>query len=97
MAYHKSSVKRARSSAVKRDRNSQYLSAIRTAVKRVRFAIEAVKSGTDKDTAKLQSLFSKAQEMLHKGATKGVIHRKNASRRVSRLAVATKAVLGAKS
>ena len=96
MANHKSSTKRARSSAVKRDHNSQYLSSIRTAIKRCRFAIEALKAGTEKDAKKVQDLFATAQEMLHKGASKGIIHRKNASRRVSRLAHATKTVLGTK-
>ncbi|MCX6119644.1 MAG: 30S ribosomal protein S20 [Proteobacteria bacterium] len=92
MSNHKSCEKRARSSAVKHERNSQYLSSIRTAVKRCRFAIEAVKAGTEKDKGKVTDLFSKAQEMLHKGASKGVLHRKNASRRVSRLASAIKSL-----
>lgn len=96
MANHKSSTKRARSSAVKRDRNSQYLSSIRTAIKRCRFAIEALKAGTEKDAKKVEALLATAQEMLHKGASKGVIHRKNASRRVGRLANATKTALGTK-
>jgi small subunit ribosomal protein S20 len=90
VANHKSCVKRARSSAVKRDRNAQYDSAIRTAVKRCKAAIQGVAAGTEKDAAKVQALFAKAQEMLHKGASKGVIHRKNASRRISRLALSVK-------
>ena len=96
VANHKSSTKRARSSAVKRDRNSQYLSSIRTAVKRYRFALEALKSGTEKDAKKVEGLFVNAQEMLMKAASKGIIHKKNASRRVSRLAQATKTVTGTK-
>ena len=96
VADHKSSIKRARSSAVKRDHNSQYLSSIRTAIKRYRFALEGLKSGTEKDVKKVESLFVFAQEMLMKAASKGIIHKKNASRRVSRLAHATKAVTGAK-
>lgn len=91
MANHKSCVKRARNSAVKRDRNSQYISSVRTAVKRVRTAIQGLAAGTEKDVANVQALFAKAQEMLHKGASKGIIHKKNASRRVSRLALALKA------
>ncbi len=90
MANHKSSVKRARSSEEKRSRNSNYLASIRTAVKRCRFAVEALKAGTEKDVKKVDELFAKAQEMLHKGASKGILHRKNASRRVSRLASAVK-------
>lgn len=90
VANHKSSVKRARSSEVKRSRNSNYLASIRTAVKRCKFAVQALKAGTEKDIKKVEALFASAQEMLHKGASKGILHRKNASRRVSRLAHAVK-------
>lgn len=92
MANHKSSEKRARSSLVKKERNSNYLSSIRTAVKRAKFAIEQLKAGTEKDPTKAQALLGKAQEMLQKGASKGVIHKKNAGRRVSRLALSIKSV-----
>ncbi|NBQ53451.1 MAG: 30S ribosomal protein S20, partial [Proteobacteria bacterium] len=39
MANHKSSEKRARSTEKKRQRNSNYLSSVRTAVKKYRFAL----------------------------------------------------------
>ncbi len=96
MANHKSSTKRARADRVKRDRNSQYLTSVRTAVKRFRFALAALQAGTEKDVAKVDVLLSKAQEMLMKAGSKGVIHKKAASRRVGRLAVAKKSAIGAK-
>ena len=94
MANHKSSTKRARSDRVKRDRNSQYLTSVRTAVKRFRFALAALKAGTEKDIAKVDALLSKAQEMLMKAGSKGVMHKKAASRRVSRLALSKKSAVG---
>jgi small subunit ribosomal protein S20 len=96
VANHKSSTKRARSDRVKSDRNSQYLTSVRTAVKRFRFALAALNAGTEKDVAKVDALLSKAQEMLMKAGSKGVLHKKAASRRVSRLALAKKTVVGAK-
>ena len=96
VANHKSSTKRARAAIGKRDRNSQYLAGVKTAVKRLRFAIAGLKAGTDKDVKKVEALLSKAQELLMKAASKGVVHKKAASRKVSRLTQATKAVTGAK-
>ena len=96
MANHKSSTKRARAALVKRDNNSQYLGSVKTAVKRFRFALEALKAGTEKDIAKVETLLSKAQEMLMKASSKGVVHKKAASRKVSRLAHAKKSVTDSK-
>ncbi len=96
MANHKSSTKRARAALVKRDNNSQYLGSVKTAVKRFRFALEALKAGTEKDIAKVETLLSKAQEMLMKASSKGVVHKKAASRKVSRLAHAKKTVTDSK-
>jgi small subunit ribosomal protein S20 len=94
VASHKSAIKRARAAVVKRDRNSQYLSSVKTTVKRLRFAIAGLKAGTDKDIKKVEALLSKAQEMLMKAASRGVMHKKAASRKVSRLTLATKEVTG---
>ncbi|MEI6833391.1 MAG: 30S ribosomal protein S20 [bacterium] len=94
MANHKSATKRARAALVKRDRNSQYLSSVKTTVKRLRFAIAGLKAGTDKDAQKVEALLRKAQEMLMKAASRGVMHKKAASRKVSRLTQATKDATG---
>ncbi len=96
MANHKSSTKRARAALVKRDNNSQYLGSVKTAVKRFRFALEALKAGTEKDIKKVETLLAKAQEMLMKASSKGVVHKKAASRKVSRLAHAKKSVTDSK-
>jgi small subunit ribosomal protein S20 len=96
VASHKSAIKRARAAVVRRDRNSQYLSSVKTTVKRLRFAIAGLKAGTDKDIKKVEALLSKAQEMLMKAASRGVMHKKAASRKVSRLTLATKEVTGQK-
>ncbi len=81
MATHKSAEKRARSSARKNQRNSQYISTVRTTVKKLRLAI-----AQNQDTDSLQNLFKAAQSMLSKAASKGLLHRNNAARRIGRLA-----------
>ena len=80
MAHHKSAKKRIRSDARKNERNKSYLSSVRTAVKNFRVAVAADPSSDDTKKA-----FVHAQSMLHKAATKGILHRNNASRRVARL------------
>jgi small subunit ribosomal protein S20 len=96
VANHKSSTKRARADIVKRDHNSQYLSSVRTAIKRFRVSLDALKAGTEKDVKTVEALLSKAQEMLMKASSKGVVPKKTASRKVSRLALAKKSVVGVK-
>lgn len=64
--------------------NSDRLNAVRTAVKKTRAAILA----GDKDAA--ESCFRAAESALMSAACKKTIHKKNASRKVSRLAAAVK-------
>ncbi len=91
MASHKSSVKRAITSEKKRDHSSRYMTSVRTTIKKLQFALNGIKAGTDKsDTAQLTNLFKNAQVALAKAATKGIIHKKNSSRRIGRLAAAVK-------
>jgi len=78
---HKSAIKRTRQNDKRRIRNNEIRSAARTAVKKVRAAIEA----QDKDTA--QKLFVEVSSLLDGSVSKGVHHAKNAARRVSRLAL----------
>ncbi|QTA79552.1 30S ribosomal protein S20 [Desulfonema limicola] len=80
MANHKSALKRARQSEEKRMRNRTVKTRIKNVVKEVR---SAVAEGA-KDTA-AQDL-NKAKSIIAKAAKKGVIHRKTASRKISRLA-----------
>ncbi len=80
MATHKSALKRARQSRVRRLRNMGYKTKVKKAVKEVRTAAES----NSVDQAK-ESLV-KATSLIQKTASKGVIHKKKASRKISRLA-----------
>lgn len=79
MANHKSAVKRNRQNAVRNARNNHIRSTMRTLVKQVR---EAAAAG-DKDAA--TEALSKAVPYIDKTATKGIIHKATASRKISRL------------
>ena len=80
MANHKSALKRARQSEVKRLRNRSYKTKIKNAVKAVRIAsIETPETAKEKLIATMS--------ILHKSVSKGVIHKKQAARRISRLAL----------
>lgn len=79
MANHKSALKRARQNEVRRLRNKGYRTRARSAVKEVRSAIKENKR--DEAAAGL----TKAAAILQKTASKGVIHRNNAARKISRL------------
>ncbi|MBF0170774.1 MAG: 30S ribosomal protein S20 [Nitrospinae bacterium] len=81
MPNHKSSEKRVRQTEVRTERNKGVRSACRTAVKKLRQAIE------EKNTAAVAELLKEATSTLHAAASKGVIHRNNAARRISRLAL----------
>ncbi|MEN9834924.1 MAG: ribosomal protein [Pseudomonadota bacterium] len=85
MAHHKSAIKRIRRNGRAKVRNSQYLSAVKTAVKKFRQAVLGAGQGTFEKT-EVRPLFVKAQAALSKAATKGVLHGNNASRKIGRLA-----------
>ena len=80
MAQHKSAKKRARQNLARRARNRTVRSRLKTAVKNVRTAL----AGTDGDAA--ASALKSAEREIRKAASKGVLTKKQASRRVSRLA-----------
>lgn len=75
-----SALKRVRQSEKNRLRNK----AVRTAIKTVTKKVEAAVSSKDKEGIK--GLLIEAESLISKAATKGVIHRNTASRRISRLA-----------
>lgn len=79
MAYHKSALKRARQSKDRRLRNMASKSRAKTAVKAVDTAI----AENNRDGA--GEALKKAVSMLQKIADKRVIHKKRASRKISRL------------
>ncbi len=80
MANHPSAEKRNRQRIKRTDRNRAISSSVRTLVKRVRTALHA------KDKAAAQTALAAATVALDKAASKGVCHRKAASRTISRLA-----------
>lgn len=82
MANHKSAEKRARQTPKRTERNNMIRKTMRTFIKRVRTAVEA------KDPAGAQAALADAIRKIDKAATKGVIHRNQAARRVSRLTLA---------
>ena len=79
MGNHKSAIKRHRQSLVTRERNRVIKSAVRTAIKRVRTAIDEGKTKEAKD------YLVEAERIVAKAAAKGILHKKNAARRISRL------------
>ncbi len=79
MANHKSAEKRIRQTAKRRDRNQARRSRIRTFVRR---AESAIASG---DKAAAEDALKQAMPELHRGVSKGVLHKRTAARKISRL------------
>lgn len=79
LANHKSSEKRIRQTAVRTARNTHIRSTMRTYVKQVR---EAVAEGNLEGA---KTALAKAVPCIDKAASKGVIHKATASRKISRL------------
>ena len=79
MPSHKSNFKRMKTSAKERERNRAYRSRLRAALKEVRGV-----TSKDEASAKLKEAFS----LLDKAASRGLIHKSNAARNKSRLAMA---------
>ena len=82
MANIKSAKKRILVNRTKAERNKAIRSGVKTAMKKVFAAVEA----NDKEAA--QAALVEATAVIDKAATKGVYHKNNASRKVSRLAKA---------
>ncbi len=80
MANHKSALKRARQNEVKRIINKGYKTRVKKAVKEVRIAL------ADDSVDQAKKSFVKTVSIIQKAASKGVIHRNQASRKISRLA-----------
>ncbi|SPY07069.1 30S ribosomal protein S20 [Oligella urethralis] len=78
--------KRARQAEARNKHNSSLRSMMRTAIKRVRQAIE---SG---DQAKANEAFVKATSIIDRVADKNIIHKNKAARQKSRLSAAIKAI-----
>ena len=79
MANHKSAEKRNRQAQVRRQRNRSNRSKMKTAIKNLN---EAIETGNGEEA---KSALAAAVPVIAKTASKGTIHRKNASRKISRL------------
>ncbi|TYP00144.1 SSU ribosomal protein S20P [Geothermobacter ehrlichii] len=79
MANHKSAEKRYRQNKLRNARNTHIRSTMRTYVKQVRQAVAA----GDKEAA--AATMARAVPYIDKAASKGVIHKATASRKISRL------------
>jgi len=79
VASHKSALKRAHQSEIRRLRNKAVKTKVKSAVKAVRQALEA---GQKDEAAKA---LSQAVPIIGKAAGKGILHPRNASRKISRL------------
>jgi small subunit ribosomal protein S20 len=78
LANHKSAKKRAKQSQVRRLRNRSVKTSLKNLEKNLKAAKEAGSDSKDE-------LMRKTQSALHKAAKKGVLHKKTASRKISRL------------
>lgn len=86
MANIKSAKKRILVTQTKTERNKAIKSGVKTAIKKVNAAIEAG------DKAAATEALKAATTIIDKACTKGVYHKNNASRKVSRLASAVAAM-----
>ena len=80
MANHKSALKRVRQNEVRRIRNKSYKTSTKKAIKEVR---AAVANGSAEEA---RERLTKAVSIIQKTVSKGVIHKNQASRKISRLA-----------
>jgi len=90
LANHPSALKRARQSKSRKLRNLAHKTRAKSVVKEVRALLQS------KDTTPVQEKLRKAVSTLHRSVSKGVIHRKKASRKISRLARAVNRAASAK-
>ena len=86
MANIKSAKKRVLTSQIRADRNKAVKSRVKTYVKKVDAAVAAG------DKAAAQAALLAATTEIDKAATKGVYHKNNASRKVSRLSKAVNSI-----
>ncbi|OLB61906.1 MAG: 30S ribosomal protein S20 [Nitrospirae bacterium 13_2_20CM_2_61_4] len=76
---HKNVLKAARQALKRRARNRAAMSGVKGAIKKLQTAIQ------QKQTDQATTLLREASRALQRAATKGVIHRNTASRKLSRL------------
>jgi len=80
---NKSAIKKALQGEKNRIRNAHVKSTMKTNIKKVLLALQG--KNQEKNSDGLQQAFKEAVTIIDKAASKGVIHKNNAARRVSRL------------
>lgn len=80
MATHKSAEKRNRQNEKRRIRNTSIKTYVKTRIK------EVLKTVETKDIEGAKSALARVIPVIDKASTKGVLHKKTASRKISRLA-----------
>jgi len=86
LATHLSALKRARQNEKRRLRNLHVESTVKSAIKKVREAIEG------KDVEGAQKALSKAIPLIQKAYSKGVFHKNTSARKISRLTLEVNAL-----
>lgn len=86
MANHKSAIKRHKQSEKRAARNRATRTRVKNVIKAVRAAVQ------QKDRELANTALANAASVLDKAAGKGVIHWKNAARKISRLSKAINAI-----
>jgi small subunit ribosomal protein S20 len=86
LANHKSALKRARQNEVRRIRNKSTKTRIKNIVKDVRIAV------SEKSEKSALAKLDTAKSIIDNAAKKGVIHKKSASRKISRLSKIVNAI-----
>jgi small subunit ribosomal protein S20 len=79
LANHKSALKRARQNELSRLRNKAVKTRVKSIVKDVRVSVEESSNGD------VMAKLNAAQSLIDKASKKGVIHKKTAARKISRL------------
>ena len=88
MANTKSSLKRVRRNAAKAEVNNVRRTRMRTFIKKIEVAI------LSKDADGAQKALVEAQPEIQRAASKGIVHKKTASRKIARLSARVKALKG---
>ena len=88
MASHKSAIKRAKQSEKRQLRNTATGTSVKTAIKKVLSAVTA------KDKEGSKEVLAATIPQISKAAAKGILHKRNASRKISRLTKKVNALQG---
>jgi len=79
LAIHKSAIKRAKQNEIRNLANKSNRTRVKNVIKQVRAAVD------EKSAEKARAALAVAVPVIQKAAKQGAIHRKNASRKISRL------------